>query len=396
MASYDRSGGTALGSKVRVGSFGLSVTDRRLLLATSAGLSDLFEGSRAEKMDDDLLRGSHRDRKTERGVVSTADNYARTLSSAGVVNDLDVDFEFAMTSSETDAELLTASIHKALVRTFVENPNTSAILFNTHLLDAALLLGYKGTNSTAGTAEAGAINVLGALQEPQVVLDLQRFVTAAPTTAPILTLIDKAVIEIVVAVIGAAVGISVGASVGASIGASSSGGGANSNPSGDPLSLIFLVQAVSVTEKLSCMHEAYSSMIGPFSVFNLQIAPPGPLREFWQLDKWAPWWFSDDTEASKIFSGHLFWSLLGWITTFLTHQIQLFVLRHILHFPVPGFLQFPQVEIVALLVMSMGILNTSAAVLFMKSSAWGWKILAIVEIGCVILFLKWFLRQQKK
>lgn len=137
-------------------------------------------------------------------------------------------------------------------------------------------------------------------------------------------------------------------------------------------------------------------MVGGFAMFNLQISPPGPLKQFWKLDEWAPWWFSDDTEASTIFSGHLFWSLLGWISTATFHQLQLFVLKHILDFPVPGFLQFPQVEIVALLVMSMGILDTSAAVLMMASSAWGWKILAIFEVSCVFLFLRWFLRQQKK
>ena len=76
------------------------------------------------------------------------------------------------------------------------------------------------------------------------------------------------------------------------------------------------------------------------------------------------------------------------------HQVQLCVLKHVLDFPVPGFLQFPQVEIVALLVMSMGILDTSAAVLLISSSAWGWKILAALEVGCVFLFLRWFLRQQ--
>ena len=91
---------------------------------------------------------------------------------------------------------------------------------------------------------------------------------------------------------------------------------------------------MAMTTKLSCMTEAYTSFAGGFSMFNMVMAPPGPLKGLWQLAKWAPWWFADDTTASNVFSGHLFWCLTTWTVTISVHLSQLLVL-HLLDFPVP-------------------------------------------------------------
>ena len=87
------------------------------------------------------------------------------------------------------------------------------------------------------------------------------------------------------AALGASIGSSVGASVGGSAGGSAgaSGGGGGGGPSGqesgntggDPLSLVFLVQASAVTGKLSSMPDTYvDGFAGSFGMFNMQMSPP--------------------------------------------------------------------------------------------------------------------------
>ena len=76
------------------------------------------------------------------------------------------------------------------------------------------------------------------------------------------------------------------------------------------------------------------------------------------------------------------------------HLFQLGLLR-CLDFPVPGFLAWPQMEIVGVLVLSMGILDVSFGVLATLNTAWGWKILATIEIILVLLFIRWFVNRGK-
>ena len=210
----------------------------------------------------------------------------------------------------------------------------------------------------------------------------------------------SAVTGAVAAAIGAAVGSSVAGSVGGSAGGSSAsssssgGGGGDSGPPADPLALLFLVQALAMTSKLSCMTEAYANFAGGFSMFNLVMSPPGPLKNFWALEAWFPWWFHDDTHASHTFSGHLFWCASSFAATVCVHLFQLGLLR-CLDFPVPGFLAWPQMEIVGVLVLSMGILDVSFGVLATLNTAWGWKILATIEIILVLLFIRWFVNRGK-
>ena len=193
-----------------------------------------------------------------------------------------------------------------------------------------------------------------------------------------------------------------------------------------------------MTSKISCMNEAYANFAGGFTLFNLVMAPPGALKELWQLDEWFPLWFDDDTFASKAFSGHLFWVLSTWTTTVSVHICQLFVLR-LLRYPIPGceslarslarsfnrrinrrinhvgmltllyllflpsfpssavpVLAWPQMEIVMVLVTSMGMLDVSFGVLATFASAKGWKLLAAVEVLLVLLFVRWFVGQGKR
>lgn len=141
----------------------------------------------------------------------------RELLSATTVNDIDVDFEFNSTTSVTNVAVLTSLIYQELVHNFQQNKTTGLIPFDAHLLEAAAALGYQGTNSTAGTREAGAINVLQPGQQPEVIPDMKRFVTARPTPQPTgpMVPIDAAMIEAAAAVVAGAIGASVGASIGA-------------------------------------------------------------------------------------------------------------------------------------------------------------------------------------
>jgi hypothetical protein len=62
-------------------------------------------------------------------------------------------------------------------------------------------------------------------------------------------------------------------------GASSAGGGGgggaggNSVPSGNPLMLVFLVQGIFMTSRLSNAPASYSDVFGGFSIFNLEVVP---------------------------------------------------------------------------------------------------------------------------
>ena len=85
------------------------------------------------------------------------------------MEDLDVNFEFNATSSIIDVSVLANSVHDDLVDLFMEDPESGTIAFNAHLDVAAAALGYGGTNSSAGTAAQGAVNVLQPDMEPDVV-----------------------------------------------------------------------------------------------------------------------------------------------------------------------------------------------------------------------------------
>lgn len=71
-----------------------------------------------------------------------------------------------------------------------------------------------------------------------------------------------------------------GAGAGGGVSGGSGGGGGPSgqesgNAGGDPLSLLFLVQASAITGKLSDMPDTYvDGFAGSFSMFNLQLSPP--------------------------------------------------------------------------------------------------------------------------
>ena len=59
-------------------------------------------------------------------------------------------------------------------------------------------------------------------------------------------------------------------------------------------------------------------------------------------------------------------------------------------------LAWPQMEIVMVLVTSMGMLDVSFGVLATFASAKGWKLLAAVEVLLVLLFVRWFVGQGKR
>ena len=53
---------------------------------------------------------------------------------------------------------------------------------------------------------------------------------------------------------------------------------------------------------------------------------------------------------------------------------------------VPGMLTFPNVEIKVVLVLSMGILDTSLSVLASAKSAPFWKMIAVAEVVLILAF----------
>ena len=78
---------------------------------------------------------------------------------------------------------------------------------------------------------------------------------------------------------------------------------------GDPLSLIFLVQGMAITGRLSGMPSSYTvDFAGSFSMFTLQLAPPAWAKEAMRM-KWAGPLFYDETAATEIMRGHFLYSV---------------------------------------------------------------------------------------
>lgn len=95
------------------------------------------------------------------------------------------------------------------------------------------------------------------------------------------------------AAVGAAVGSAVGGSIGGAVGGSAVGGGVggagggassaaagggggaggSATPSGNPMMLVFLVQGLFMTSRLSNVPASYSDVFGGFSMFNLEVVP---------------------------------------------------------------------------------------------------------------------------
>mmetsp|Transcript_11296 Transcript_11296/g.26540 ORF Transcript_11296/g.26540 Transcript_11296/m.26540 type:complete len:473 (-) Transcript_11296:230-1648(-) len=100
--------------------------------------------------------------------------------------------------------------------------------------------------------------------------------------------------------------------------------------------------------------------------------------------------FNDETGASDILKGHLFWLLLVFLGTTAGHLVILKAFR-LLGFNTPKYLSFPQVEVVVFLGLVFGMLSTSSGVLVHSGTATGWKLVASVELAIALIFVAWFL-----
>jgi hypothetical protein len=150
-------------------------------------------------------------------------------------------------------------------------------------------------------------------------------------------LFNSRTVEAAAQAAGAAVGGAVGSSVGGGAGGGGGGGGA-----GDPLSLIFLVQGVAVTAKISSMPAMYrDGFASGFSSFNLAMAPPGWAKDFMQLRFLGPM-FQDDSDKTRAMRGHFFFSTSTFLFTTSWHLAYVYISNR-LGLEVPKTLAYPQV-----------------------------------------------------
>jgi len=149
------------------------------------------------------------------------------------------------------------------------------------------------------------------------------------------------------------------------------------------------VQSLHIQKNLAGQSDGYADFAAGFSIFNLQVAPPRAFQDFWK--SWWTWeHFKDDEAESEVLRDQLFYLLWGFLVLVVAHQLTLWALQ-VAKFPIPGFLKFPQVEIVGFMAVCMGFLDSSAGVLSNVKTAWGWKALAVVELSTVAAFLMFML-----
>jgi hypothetical protein len=174
----------------------------------------------------------------------------------------------------------------------------------------------------------------------------------------------------------------------------SGSGGVNtpeSVSSGEPLSLLFLVQAIATTAKLSSMPEEYrKGFADSFAFFNLQISAPWVEAG---VDE------TDDNEsltsaATHILEGNLFWAFISLSSLTIVH---FFALKVASRFEVKAtpVMELPHLEMKVALALVMGFMDSSFGVLVDSRTNAGWKFLASTVILACLLFAAWILREAR-
>jgi len=103
----------------------------------------------------------------------------------------------------------------------------------------------------------------------------------------------------------------------------------------------------------------------------------------------------DDT-AAVAFRGHLFHLTLVLLTVFGAHAVFLSLMGW-REWKVPRALEFPQVEITLTMVVCLGAMDVSAAVIFSEVAApLAWRFLAGLEVALCVGFVYWLYTKGRK
>lgn len=211
-----------------------------------------------EEETDDIMEGKYNLRNN---MKQFREREFRQLAVSTV--DLDVTYGFTIVSSETSVDSVTSDFNSKMTAIFTGGGIYSYLTSSSASLNipnnATMLIGETSNLLSVGSSEATLIvlNTASPTFEPTLQPSFQ------PTSLEYFGLTTVVTLSEGVAVATTAV---IGASVGASIGTSSS------TISGDPLSLILLVQGIAITSKLSSLPDSYGdSFASSFSMFNLQV-----------------------------------------------------------------------------------------------------------------------------
>ena len=257
----------------------------------------------------------------------------------------------------------------------------------------AALLFDSGTTESVTVAAAGAV---GASVAVSVGASVSTSVAASASTSTAASVSTSGASSVSVSAGTSSGSAGAGGGAGGGSGGSSSG---SSNAASDPMTLIFLVQAVAVTSKLSAMPSSYSDFAGGFSIFLLQVPLPwvgsdDDDRRRLGANGDDGFFGNDGTEATEVMQGHLFWAALVIIGMTILHGVALAVLNWMAT-AVPGSMQFPHAEVKVLLAISMGAMDCSFAVLASASTAPGWKLVAATEVVATMTFVGWFITKER-
>ena len=335
-------------------------------------------------------------------VLGTASARRRRLSTQGqgqgqggsrslLQVDVDIEFELNFVSDVTNVDRVVARVSEQLVVAFTATAAAPLTPFGDALAASSTALAL--TNNAAVEEPKSALALAGA---PLVLVLPEDVYTAPPTPTPSLEptpqpsvaafgAISAEAVEVVATVtavaVGAAVGSAVASSVASSVGSSvassagtstagsvvstgGAGGGAaaggtggssvsgSSNPGGDPLSMILLVQGIAITRSIATMPDSYTDAFADqFAMFNLQMTPPAWARDWLLgLSESAPTWLFGPSAASTLFANHFFYAISTILGIVVAHAASLAALKVAgklrgSEMKPPSFGEFPQVEI---------------------------------------------------
>ena len=392
--------------------------------AFAASDEHLFKRALAEVIDDEYVRNA------DQVTLVAADAYglgSRKLSAANLRGEqyaearltmeamvLQVDFELAVVSSDTNVASVQSLITDALLEAF---SGTAQTPFEAAVLEIAS--SESLSSNLVGVKQDESEETLTNAEYSYVIIGAEGVTTIPPTPNP--TIVEESEIEIVseeaveaiatatAAAVGAAVGASVGASVGGGAaggagggaggggggsgggggggnsaaggggGGGSGAGGSSTNPTGDPLTLIFAVQSIAITARVTGLPKACKSFFMSFEIyllflhiyecayamnllltftdregfaagfqmFNLaHMAPP-----FWAKDLFGEEFANSDCSAVDEMKKNVFYMVFVFVGTVVLHVLLLFgvvgpLMKSLGWKVVPGFLRFPQIEIV--------------------------------------------------
>jgi len=191
------------------------------------------------------------------------------------------------------------------------------------------------------------------------------------------------------------------ATVGAAFGVSASFKIRGKDFPADPLTLVFLMQGIAITARISQLPKSYrEGFASKFEIFNMKnVNSPAWARDFMN---WKELPFFNDSATGERLKDHFFYLVFIFVATVIVHRTFIALNDHFQIMKTVGFdeenrvpkpFKFPNVEISEFMALNMGMLDLGSDVIVDKSSSVGWKVLAAFELGLSLYLIFWFYKK---